>query len=89
MHAFGAHLTSGGVWTSVSSRAAKQDIEPITSEQACDTVLALQPVGYSYKNELEERYVGFIAEDVPELVATRDRKGLAAMDITAVLTKVV
>ncbi|MDQ7000226.1 MAG: hypothetical protein Q9M12_04990, partial [Mariprofundus sp.] len=33
-------------------------------------------------------YVGFIAEDVPALVAMRDRKSLAAMDIVAVLTKV-
>ncbi|MBC8116851.1 MAG: tail fiber domain-containing protein, partial [Candidatus Saccharimonas sp.] len=89
VHQSGAHLTLGGIWTSVSSRAAKQDIEPITSEQARDTVRALQPVGYRYKNELDERYVGFIAEDVPELVATNDRKGLAPMDITAVLTKVV
>ncbi|MBC8116238.1 MAG: tail fiber domain-containing protein, partial [Candidatus Saccharimonas sp.] len=80
VHQSGAHLTSGGTWTSISSRAAKQDIEPITSEQARDTVRALQPVGYRYKNELEERYVGFIAEDVPELVATHDRKGLAPMD---------
>jgi hypothetical protein len=89
IHQSGAHLTSGGVWTSVSSRAAKQDIEPITSEEARDTVRALQPVGYRYKHELGERYVGFIAEDVPELVATNDRKGLAPMDIVGVLTKVV
>ncbi|MEK6261837.1 MAG: tail fiber domain-containing protein [Planctomycetota bacterium] len=89
VHESGANLTSGGVWTSVSSRAAKQDIEPITSAEARDAVRALQPVGYRYKNELDERYVGFIAEDVPELVATNDRKGLAPMDITAVLTKVV
>ncbi len=33
--------------------------------------------------------MGFIAEDVPELVATSDRQGLSAMDIVAVLTKVV
>ena len=36
-----------------------------------------------------EAHVGFIAEDVPDLVASRDRKGLSAMDIVAVLTKVV
>jgi hypothetical protein len=36
----------------------------------------------------EEQYVGFIAEDVPELVAMKDRKGLTPMDIVAVLTKV-
>jgi hypothetical protein len=33
--------------------------------------------------------VGFIAEDVPALVATADRKGLSPMDVVAVLTKVV
>ncbi|MBC8117355.1 MAG: tail fiber domain-containing protein [Candidatus Saccharimonas sp.] len=89
LHQSGANLTLAGVWTNASSRALKQDIEPITSEEARDTVRALQPVGYRYKSELNERYVGFIAEDVPELVATNDRKGLAPMDITAVLTKVV
>ena len=33
--------------------------------------------------------VGFIAEDVPELVATKDRKAMSAMDVVAVLTKAV
>ena len=87
--ASGARCTAGGVFINASSRELKQDIEPISSEQARDTVRALQPVGYRYKNELDEHYIGFIAEDVPELVATRDRKALAPMDITAVLTKVV
>ncbi len=85
----GAVLTEAGVWTNNSSRAAKRDIEPITSKQARDTVLALRPVSYRYKNEPDEQYVGFIAEDVPELIATRNRKGLAEMDITAVVTKVI
>ncbi len=87
--ASGAYCTAGGVWTNASSREFKQDIQPITSAQARDTVRALQPVGFRYKNEPEERYVGFIAEDVPELVATHDRQSLAPMDIVGVLTKVV
>jgi hypothetical protein len=85
----GAYCTTGGVWTNASSREFKQDIEPLTIEQARETVQALNPVGYRYKDEPDEQYVGFIAEDVPELVATNDRKSLAPMDITAVLTKVV
>ena len=32
--------------------------------------------------------MGFIAEDVPELVAINSRDGLSAMDMVAVLTKV-
>ena len=33
--------------------------------------------------------MGFIAEDVPDLVAAKDRKTLNPLDIVAVLTKVV
>ena len=32
--------------------------------------------------------MGFVAEDVPELVANNDRKSLSSMDIVAVLTQV-
>ena len=44
---------------------------------------------YQYKANPDEDKVGFIAEDVPQLGATKNRKGLSALDITAVLTKVV
>jgi len=37
----------------------------------------------------KDLHVGIIAEDVPELVANNDREGIVAMDIVAVLTKVV
>ncbi len=49
----------------------------------------LAPVTYEYKASPGERHVGFIAEDVPELVATQNRKSLSPMDIVAVVTKVV
>jgi len=44
---------------------------------------------YNYKVNKGDEYVGFIAEDVPELVASEDRKSLASMDFVAVLVKVV
>ncbi len=49
----------------------------------------LEPVTFNYKLDHNEQNVGFIAEDVPELVAYSDRNGLSAMDIVAVLTRVV
>ncbi len=49
--------------------------------------MQLKPVKYNYKKNKEE-FLGFIAEDVPQLVATDDRKGMAPMDVVAVLTKV-
>ena len=85
----GAHLTTGGVWTNASSRKLKNNITDISAEVALNTIKALKPVTFTYKIEPTESYAGFIAEDVPEIVATNDRKSLAAMDFVAVLTKLV
>lgn len=86
--ASGAHVTSGGVWTNASSRTYKQDIKPLTKDEAHNALKNLDPVKFSYKADPAEKHVGFIAEDVPDLVATEDRKGMSAMDVVAVLTKV-
>lgn len=44
---------------------------------------------FAYKTNPAETHAGFIAEDVPNLVATTDRAGLSSMDVVAVLTKVI
>jgi hypothetical protein len=87
--ASGAYVTTGGVWTNASSRAYKENIKDLTVGQAMTALNGLTPVQYAYKIDPGEKHVGFIAEDVPALVATKDRKGVSAMDIVAVLTKVV
>ena len=87
--ASGARVTSGGVWTNASSREYKQDIKSLTKDEAVEALTALQPVQFRYKTDPKEKHVGFIAEDVPDLVASTDRKGMSAMDVVAVLTKVV
>ena len=87
--ASGARVTAGGVWTDASSREYKDNIEVLTTEEAFDTFKELNPVKFTYKTNRTEKHVGFIAEEVPELIATKDRKGLSPMDIVAVLTKVV
>ena len=51
--------------------------------------MALRPVSFNYRAEQGEDYVGFIAEDVPELLASGDRQSLSTMDVVAALTKVV
>ncbi|MGD0915991.1 MAG: tail fiber domain-containing protein [Thermodesulfobacteriota bacterium] len=85
----GAYLSAGGVWTNGSSKEFKEDIHSLSAEQAIETVKNLQAVTFAYKVDPSEKHVGFIAEDVPDLVATKDRKHLSPMDIVAVLTKVV
>jgi hypothetical protein len=88
-HSNGATLSTGGVWTNASSRALKDNIVDLPTADAKKTLEGLQPVTYTYKVAPNEHHVGFIAEDVPDLVATTDRKGLSSMDIVAVLTSVV
>jgi len=85
----GAHASAGGVWTNSSSRNKKENITELTLEDALATLAGLQAVQFNYRNDGQETYVGFIAEDVPRLVATADRQGLSAMDIVAVLTRVI
>ncbi len=84
----GAYCSSGGIWTDASSREYKEDISFLSTDEAMATLTELCPVKFKYKIDSEEKHVGFIAEDVPELVATKDRKGMSPMDIVAVLTKV-
>ena len=87
--ASGAHVTAGGVWTNSSSRDKKENIESLPADAAMSALMAMEPVMFNYKNERNEDYVGFIAEDVPDLVAVGKRDALSTMDIVAVLTRVV
>ena len=87
-HSSGARLDAGN-WVNASSRGVKQDIQQLDGEAAVDALKALQPVTFTYKANPAETMVGFIAEDVPDLVATNDRTGLSSMDVVAVLTKVI
>jgi hypothetical protein len=80
---------NGGAWVDGSSREYKENIEELSSEEALAAFRELEPVKYNYKADKDEQCLGFIAEDVPELVATKDQKGLSPMDVVAVLTKVV
>lgn len=81
--------TYDGKWNNASSRELKENITALAPEDAMSTLEGLEPVRYNYKGSREEEHVGFIAEDVPNLVANNGRKNLSPMDIVAVLTKVV
>ncbi len=88
-HQNGAKLTAAGQWLDVSSRAAKMNIRNLSGRAALQALRQMNPVTFQYKADPNDKHVGFIAEDVPEIVATNDRKNLSSMDIVAVLTKVV
>lgn len=71
-----------------SSRALKDDITALEPAAARDALQALEPIRFRYKDSSEAK-IGFIAEDVPDLVATETRKSLSPMDLIGVLTSVV
>jgi hypothetical protein len=71
-----------------SSRELKENIHALGAGEAMATLKELQPVRYNYKTEPGEETIGFIAEDVPDLVATNSRKSLNPMDMVAVLARV-
>lgn len=78
-----------GVVQQSSSRSLKDNIDVLSPQDAIATLTGLKPVKFNYKEDsLQEQHLGFIAEDVPELVASLDRKTLNSMNIVAVLTKV-
>jgi hypothetical protein len=71
-----------------SSRELKENIAELSGKEAVETLKNLNPVKFTFKADSDKnRHLGFIAEDVPELVATSDRKTLSPMDIVAVLTQ--
>jgi hypothetical protein len=78
-----------GTWNPASSRELKENIKDLTVDDAMEALTGLNPVTYNYKADKEEPRVGFIAEDVPQLVAMKGRKTLGTVDIVSVLTKVV
>ena len=60
----------------------------MSSDDAMQALRQLKSVKYQYKRDKNNtQMVDFIAEDVPEILATHSRKALNPMKIVAVLTK--
>lgn len=76
-------------WVCLDRRFEQRIQRELSVAEAIDAFKRPNPVRYNNKKDKEEQYVGFIAEDVPDLVAMKDRKALSPMDIVAVLTKVI
>ena len=77
----GGAYSNGTSWIDISSREYKESIEVLSTEEALEAIKELHPVKYAYKADTSEKRVGFISEEVPELLAMKDRKGLSPMDI--------
>jgi Chaperone of endosialidase len=84
----GAHCFEGREWRNASSISCKKDIKELPMDDALAALEALRPVTFTYLDGDETR-AGFIAEEMPDLLATGDRRSLSPMEIVAVLAQVV
>ena len=74
------------MWLATSSPPAASH----PARRAFKDNIDLEPVRFTYKADASgDLQLGFIVEDVPELVSIPCRKGVAPMDLVALLTSVV
>jgi hypothetical protein len=74
----------------VCSRDFKENIVSISPQEATNTLQQLNPVKYDYKNEKAFRpNIGFIAEEMPDNLASYDKKSISPFEVTPILTRVV
>jgi hypothetical protein len=73
-----------------SSREWKEDIADLPLEAARHVLQHLNPISFAFKEDAShQQHLGFVAEELPAMVATPDHKGFSPLAIIAVLTKVV
>ncbi|MFN9115140.1 MAG: tail fiber domain-containing protein, partial [Bacteroidota bacterium] len=82
-----ANLTAAGFFQS-SSRLLKTDVNPYT-ESALDILKRTNVVSFYYKTDLENRRIGFIAEDTPVELSTKDKNVMDANSTIGLLIKAV
>ena len=71
------------------SREFKENISDLTALEAMTTLQNLTPVKYDYKNGKAFRQnLGFIAEDMPDNLASEDRKSISPFEVVPILTRV-
>ncbi len=87
LHVAGNALVLGNLEVG-SSREYKERIQALQAKEAMEALRDLRPVRFHYKADPNEETLGFISEEVPDLVATESRKSLNTMDVVAVLAKV-
>lgn len=85
----GAYLTSGGVWTDVSSRSLKDRMEPLNAENVLAKIRSL-PIERWYYRGTQETHIGPYAEDFHAAFGTGAldspdaASSLAALDVAGV-----
>ncbi len=83
----GSATIRGGL-TVPSSRRLKYDISGLSGPTALTLLDGLNPVAFKFKgDDSANTHLGFIAEDIPAVLAASDGQGYRPLEIIAVLTK--
>ena len=71
-----------------SSRTLKTNINPFT-KSALDIIREVSVVSFNYKTDVINKHIGFIAEDTPEELSTRNKNVMDSNNTIGVLLKAV
>lgn len=71
-----------------SSRKLKTNINPFT-RSALDIIREVSVVSFNYKTDVINKHIGFIAEDTPEELSTRNKNVMDANNTIGVLLKAI
>ena len=83
------NIESNG-FVQLSSIAIKDEVTDLSGQEVAEALAQLRPVKFKYKVSNDDGFqAGFLAEEVPELLATDNQQGVKLMDVIAVLTKAV
>ncbi|EPR11617.1 tail fiber domain-containing protein [Ruminiclostridium papyrosolvens] len=81
---------SGGTYVEgnfyyTSTKEIKENIKKLKKEKVRSTIESLDPVEFNFKGDRKRKTMGFIAEDVPDILASGDKKAISPMEILTVL----
>ncbi len=68
-----------------STKEYKENIKKLSKEKVRNTIELLNPVEFNFKGDTKRKTMGFIAEDVPDIIAAGDKKAISPMEILTVL----
>jgi hypothetical protein len=71
-----------------SSRTLKTNINPFT-KSALDIIREVSVVSFNYKTDIINKHIGFIAEDTPEELSTRNKNVMDSNNTIGVLLKAI
>ena len=78
-------ITASGFFQS-SSRTLKTNIKDYTYS-ATDLLKSVNVVEFNYKNDLENKHIGFIAEDTPIELSTKNQNSMDTNSTVGILIK--